>query len=481
VPHHNDAARPQASEQPPRGPPTLPPRAPPPRREKSGARAEALHPPLSPGKALEAGSSPLRKTRVHSNRREPTSLELIPQFFFPEGKPPTREEMQTADKSKEEAFAKHPGGLPADAFAEMAKAVLQLPTCVGYLLFDRLAPSPADAVTAEAWDAWVERTGVRGMDRVHRLFQALKKEGSPGITMSDLEPLVRAVINKHPGLEFLKDTPEFQDRYQETVVYRIFYHVNRSDTGSITLKELRAGDLLDALQHLDEEEDINKVLRFFSYEHFYVVYCKFWELDQDHDFMIDREDLLRYGNHALTYRIVDRIFDQVPRRFKCSVPGKMGYEDFCWFIFSEEDKSTDVALSYWFRCVALDCDGVIRPDEMLFFYEEQVSRMESLIHEPVLFEDILCQLCDMLHPKHEGVFTMRDLKSERHLAGILFNCLFNINKFVAFETRDPFLARQSEDGSDLTPWDRFASAEYIRLALEEEDPAAGGEDEFDKF
>lgn len=51
--------------------------------------------------------------------------------------------------------------------------------------------------------------------------------------------------------------------------------------------------------------------RYFSYEHFYVIYCKFWELDSDHDFLIDKDDLLRYGNHALTYRIVERIFSQV--------------------------------------------------------------------------------------------------------------------------------------------------------------------------
>ena len=121
----------------------------------------------------------------------------------------------------------------------------------------------------------------------------------------------------------------------------------------------------------------------------------------------------------------------------------------------------------------MDCDGMIRPDEMLFFYEEQLHRMESLIHEPVLFEDIVCQLTDMLHPEREGVFTMRDLKRERLLAGILFNCLFNINKFVAFETRDPFLARQVEpDGTQLSPWEKFAQAEYVRLALEEDEAGA---------
>jgi serine/threonine-protein phosphatase 2A regulatory subunit B'' len=42
-----------------------------------------------------------------------------------------------------------------------------------------------------------------------------------------------------------------------------------------------------------------------------VIYCKFWELDTDHDFLIDKENLIRYGNHSLTYRIVDRIFTQV--------------------------------------------------------------------------------------------------------------------------------------------------------------------------
>lgn len=42
----------------------------------------------------------------------------------------------------------------------------------------------------------------------------------------------------------------------------------------------RRGDLLAALHEVEGEEDINKVLRYFSYEHFYVIYCKFWDLDQ---------------------------------------------------------------------------------------------------------------------------------------------------------------------------------------------------------
>jgi serine/threonine-protein phosphatase 2A regulatory subunit B'' len=39
--------------------------------------------------------------------------------------------------------------------------------------------------------------------------------------------LLQAVLQYHPGLEFLADTPEFQARYAETVIYRIFYTINR--------------------------------------------------------------------------------------------------------------------------------------------------------------------------------------------------------------------------------------------------------------
>lgn len=68
--------------------------------------------------------------------------------------------------------------------------------------------------------------------------------------------------------------------------------------------------------------------------------------------------------------------------------------------------------------------------------------MECLAQEPVLFEDVLCQLHDMIQPEKEGSFTLRDLKRSRSLAGTLFNILFNLNKFIAFETRDPFVIRQ---------------------------------------
>lgn len=54
---------------------------------------------------------------------------------------------------------------------------------------------------------------------------------------------------------------------------------------------------------------------------------------------------------------------------------------------------------YRFKCIDLDGNGVLTPNELQFFYEEQLHRMECLAQEPVLFEDILCQIVDMIAPK----------------------------------------------------------------------------------
>lgn len=66
----------------------------------------------------------------------------------------------------------------------------------------------------------------------------------------------------------------------------------------MTTMELRRSNFLQTLALLEEEDDINQITDYFSYEHFYVIYCKFWELDTDHDLYIDPKDLGRYNDHG---------------------------------------------------------------------------------------------------------------------------------------------------------------------------------------
>jgi len=60
----------------------------------------------------------------------------------------------------------------------------------------------------------------------------------------------------------------------------------------------------------------------------------------------------------------------VPRKFKSGNKDKMSYEDFVWFMLSEEDKTTNRSLIYWFSIIDIDNNDTITPHEMEYFYEE---------------------------------------------------------------------------------------------------------------
>ena len=434
--------------------PPLSPAKPPPSPSRRGARGGAAAAAADPGK--------------------PAPQEIIPQFYFPRGREPDPAAAAAAEAKVRELFAgAEEGGLDIDSFGQVVTQVLGLPIYFAVPLFQRLEPRSAGKVTEGQFLAFWREHLLRG-DPADRAFECLRQPGCDHLTKEDFLPLLRAMLFLHPGLEFLQDTPEFQDRYAETVIYRLFHGANPLGNGRLTRRELRRSDIVEALAEAEAREDINQVLRYFSYEHFYVIYCRFWELDTDHDFLIDKEDLMRYGGHALTCRAIERIFEQAPRPFNCREPGRMGYEDFVWFILAEENKADERSLEYWFRCADLDGNGALVEHELGWFYEEQLHRMECLGQEAVRFEDILTQLQDMVKPEVPGAITLKDVK-RCGMGENFFNVLFNLSKFLNSESRDPFLIRQEREEPHLTAWDRFARAEYVRLSMEGEQADGGGE------
>ena len=102
----------------------------------------------------------------------------------------------------------------------------------------------------------------------------------------------------------------------------------------------------------------------------------------------------------------------------------------------------------------------VSPSGLQWFYDEQLHRMECLSQDCVSFEDVMAQMQDMIMPQAgvpdvntsacvmcskclqgTGGYTLQDFNHARSISGILFDVLFNLNKFIAFETRDPFSLR----------------------------------------
>ncbi|XP_051778997.1 serine/threonine-protein phosphatase 2A regulatory subunit B'' subunit alpha [Erpetoichthys calabaricus] len=393
----------------------------------------------------------------------------IPRFYFPKGLPNTNANLDETIAKIETTFAEFEEE-KADIY-EMGK-IAKVCGCPLYWkapMFNAAGGERTGFVSVHAFIAMWRKLLHSCYDDASKFVYLLAKPGCDYLEQEDFIPLLQDIVDTHPGLTFLKDAPEFHSRYITTVIQRIFYTVNRSWSGRISMTELRRSNFLQTLALLEEEDDINQITDYFSYEHFYVIYCKFWELDTDHDLFIDQKDLARYNDHALSNRIIERIFSgAVTRGNSAQKEGRMSYADFVWYLISEEDKKNATSAEYWFRCMDLDGDGVLSMYELEYFYEEQCERMEGMGIEPLQFHDLLCQMLDLVKPECKGKIFLRDLKRCR-MAHIFYDTFFNLEKYLDHEQRDPFAVQKDieNDGPEPSDWDKYAAEEYEILVGEE--------------
>nr|XP_036878772.1 serine/threonine-protein phosphatase 2A regulatory subunit B'' subunit alpha isoform X1 [Manis javanica] len=222
----------------------------------------------------------------------------IPRFYFPEGLPDACSNHEQTLSRIETAFM----GIEdqkADVY-EMGK-IAKVCGCPLYWkapMFRAAGGERTGFVSAQSFIAMWRKLLNNHHDDASKFICLLAKPSCNSLEQEDFIPLLQDVVDTHPGLTFLKDAPEFHSRYITTVIQRIFYTVNRSWNGKITSTEIRKSNFLQTLALLEEEEDINQITDYFSYEHFYVIYCKFWELDSDHDLYISQADLSRYNDQG---------------------------------------------------------------------------------------------------------------------------------------------------------------------------------------
>ncbi|XP_028969028.1 serine/threonine-protein phosphatase 2A regulatory subunit B'' subunit delta [Galendromus occidentalis] len=388
----------------------------------------------------------------------------IPVFYHPEGKPCDTREVDLVMKKIVHAYQ-----IVGDAYCSASKFSLVVKAC-DLPLYWKTALFIAAGGTAvdrglhqQTFLNYWKSIMLTGRDEVSWLVKILSNGQRNYLVPDDFKPIVLDVIANHPGLHFLREAPEFHSRYVTTVIARIYYDISATWSNKLYGDELRRSNLLQTIRMLEVEDDINKITDYFSYEHFYVVYCKFWELDEDHDLWIDRNDMAKHNNAALSTRIIERIFTPGVVISTPESKGRMAYEDFVHFLLAEENKKHPRAIEYWFRCMDLDGDGRLSLYELEFFYEEQTQRMECLGLQAMPFIDALCQMIDMIKPKHDKFLTLGDLKRAKAV-GVFFDTFFNLEKYLEHEQTDPFSSGPM-DGK--AAWNQYAKEQYEMLISEE--------------
>jgi len=325
-----------------------------------------------------------------------------------------------------------------------------------------------------------------------RLLRCLCGGANAELTAATCRPLVSEVVRQHPSLPFLAADVVYRTHYEATVVHRILFSLDPLRTGRVSAATLRrtGAPLWGALRALSGEgaasDDINCERRFFSYEQFYVIFCKFCELDADGDFELSLEELHRYGGYALSTRAIGRVFVELagsPREAIEAPNGGISYGAFVYFLLCEEDKASATARSFWFRVLDVDADGVLSADDLRHFYDEQAARLTSLGHEPTDFGHVLCQLTDALNPRlaraaagagggrgrvTRGGITPGDLRRSQ-MTTLLVHTLCNLTGFLRQETHDAGALREKLESPHMSDFDRWAAREYATLSMDEDE------------
>ncbi|ULT79735.1 hypothetical protein L3Y34_010360 [Caenorhabditis briggsae] len=407
-------------------------------------------------------------------------------IYYPQGKPVPQLQNDTALRRVCEVFRSFPNqkctleNMPAVCEAAGLPMYWKMPV---FLAITQDEDRLATQVDFTSW--WKAMTSV-AHDEAARFVYTLSMGSRSYLQPEDFYELIMDIIHTHPGLAFYRDATEFHDKYCQVVMTRIFWNDAHSWSGKLTTERLRKGGVLPAIRQLQFDDDINKSLRYFSYEHFYVVYCKFWEIDSDHDLKISSNDLAQHAGGALVPMVVERIFSGAV----CANPNlknpqaELGLADFTQFLLAEEDKTHPTSVEYWFRILDLDGDGLVTLYDMELFHSQAQRRLAAEGIDSMAFQDVACQLIDMLNvPGGATSFRLSDLKKSS-LRGRFINTFVNWRKFFAQETNEGSESPRIEDegGQELTEWDRYcieeyeammeddqADAETISLNLEEDD------------
>ena len=172
----------------------------------------------------------------------------------------------------ETLFKKYNNLISSNDFVDVTKYLCGFPSFFNSLLISRIQllysshqRNPYYLSTSVSLTSFLEywKQEIAPFDRNERFFNLIKRPSNNYITKDDFFPFLQELLDLHPGLEFLENHEEFQKKYAMTVVTRIFYKVNLSRTGKITLKEVKQSDLRQVFLQVDEETEINRVTEYF--------------------------------------------------------------------------------------------------------------------------------------------------------------------------------------------------------------------------
>eukprot|EP01138_Halocafeteria_seosinensis_P006534 gb/GECG01006680.1/.p1 GENE.gb/GECG01006680.1/~~gb/GECG01006680.1/.p1 ORF type:complete len:697 (+),score=69.51 gb/GECG01006680.1/:1-2091(+) len=229
------------------------------------------------------------------------------------------------------------------------------------------------------------------------------------VYMEDLQPLVEALVERHPDLRQLRDDAERKSRYVTCVLTSVFASLNGFCQGCVPTRHLRESGVAN-LFYKCATCKLSQVLPF-SLRYFEEAHEVFQralsnsqasgcsQQTQEVNATIHREGLQSAMSLPITHTVLERIFRSNVKLLNTSEQGRLDFEDYMWFLLAKEDRMRDLSVEYWCRALDIDDDGYLsRQDLEVVYREKLIAAGVSSEQASTLGHNAMCKLMDAIHP-----------------------------------------------------------------------------------
>ncbi|XP_034624527.1 serine/threonine-protein phosphatase 2A regulatory subunit B'' subunit gamma isoform X3 [Trachemys scripta elegans] len=260
---------------------------------------------------------------------------------------------------------------------------------------------------------------------------------------SDLENYILELIPTLPQLDGLEKS--FYSFYVCTAVRKFFFFLDPLRTGKIKIQDILACSFLDDLLELRDEElsKESQETNWFSAPSALRVYGQYLNLDKDHNGMLSKEELSRYGTGTLTNIFLDRVFQEC-----LTYDGEMDYKTYLDFVLALENRKEPAALQYIFKLLDIENKGYLNVFSLNYFFRAIQEQMKIHGQEPVSFQDVKDEIFDMVKPKDPYKISLQDLINSSQ-GDTVTSILIDLNGFWTYENREVLVASDNDNTTDI--------------------------------
>jgi len=234
----------------------------------------------------------------------------------------------------------------------------------------------------------------------------------------------------------------FYSFYVCTAVRKFFFFLDGLHTGKVRIRDILACSFLDDLLELRDEE-LSKDMQesnWFSAPSALRVYGQYLNLDKDHNGMLSRQELARYGTGTLTSVFLERVFQEC-----LTYDGEMDYKTYLDFVLALENRKEPQALQYFFRLLDVQGKSFLNVFDLNYFFRAIQEQMRVHGQEPVTFADVKDEIFDMVRPADPLKLTLQDLINSSQ-GDTVITILIDLNGFWTYENREVLVQEVPEEG-----------------------------------